>query len=193
VKTPAQQISAWEYDVLASTKSANSSDEANISALFDVKNGWLTATQITQFSGLSGPSIRPALNSLVEAGLLQSRTFDAIRLFKITGKGLDRIDQGPPAENSDLSVSSRAWTGIVDPIQAGKALAIVAEMEDVCEQITNNHDRAQIYGLIRALELLLTLPDPPRQGVVSLARDPAFANIVQVATFLAALIAAVKA
>ena len=65
-------------------------------------------------------------------------------------------------------------------------------MEDVCERLTNNQVRAQIFGLIRALEALLTVPEPPRPGIVSLLRDPAFANVTQVGTLIAALIAAIR-
>jgi hypothetical protein len=185
-------ITSWEYDVLAALKTAADSDQAKASGSFDVQKGWLTGTQIIGFSSITGPNIRPALNLLRERGFIDTRSHEWLRLFRINQRGIARLEQGKPRADADLIFSSYAWTGVVDPVQAQQVLAILAEMEDVCEQISNNHDRAQIYGLIRAIEVLLTIPEPPRQGLVALVRDPAFANIVQVATFLAALIAAVR-
>ena len=185
-------LTPWEYDVLAAVKSASDSDLARSSSSFDVSRGWLTGTQVVDFSDLTGPNIRPVLNLLREVGYVDARSHESIRLFRLNAKGSQRLATGRPNEDDNQAYSSQSWTGIIDAVQIGRVSIILSEMEDVCERITNNHDRAQIYGLIRALECLLTIPEPPRQGVIALVRDPAFANIVQVATFLAALIAAVK-
>ena len=185
-------LTPWEYDVLAAVKSASESDEARSSVSFDVSRGWLTGTQVFELSGLTGPNIRPVLHRLREDAYIDARSYESIRLFRVNAKGTQRLATGRPSEDDSQGYSSESWTGIIDAVQIGRVSIILSEMEDVCERITNNHDRAQIYGLIRALECLLTIPEPPRQGVVALVRDPAFANIVQVATFLAALIAAVK-
>ena len=186
------RISEWEFDVLAALKAAKDIPGKPGVSSFDAERGWFTVTQVSERNELKGPSIRPALTVLCEAGFAQSKPLDSSRYYRVTQRGLDLIETGFQPDDDRLVVNSGSWTGIIEPVQVSQVLAILSDMEDVCERITDNQERAQIFGLIRALEVLVNLPNPPRQGVVALLRDPAFANIIQVATFLAALLAAVK-
>ena len=185
-------ISEWEYNVLRAVQEIADSPQAKIDILLETRQGWLTNVHVRDL--LEAPSVktRTTLRTLAAQGLLTERMFMSSRHFRLTQKGLDRLSKPAPSSN-DGSVDSQSWTGVIETFQTKRALAILSEMEDVCEQMRNNNDRAQILGLVRALEILLNLPDPPRAGVVSLARDPAFANVIQVGAFLAALVAAVKA
>ncbi|MDG5751353.1 hypothetical protein P8R33_09570 [Qipengyuania sp. XHP0211] len=158
----------------------------------DSMNGWFLATQLLDKGLVDGGHPRPVLQSLCKLHLAESIGRESGRYFRITPTGKRRLDQGFTEADDQISVDTSSWTGVVEPIQVVQVLTILGEMEDVCERMTDNAARAQIMGLIRALELLVDLPNPPRQGIVSLVRDPAFANIVQFATFFAALIAAVK-
>ncbi|RVQ69212.1 hypothetical protein EKN06_03155 [Croceicoccus ponticola] len=185
-------LNRLEFDVLSAVLKATDCYEAKNSTSFDVEKGWLSATQIAELSGYEGPNIRVPLQNLTSDGFLNRRSHQSVHIFRIARKGRDRVNLAPPDESQEFASMSSSWTGIIQPIQVHQVMVILSDMEDVCERISNNHDRAQIFGLIRALEALVNLPDPPRQGVVSLVRDPAFANVVQVGTFLAALIAAVK-
>ena len=182
-----------EFDALQAVKAATDSPNAKHSPSFDAQKGWLTVTEIREFSGIElSKNVRPTLIHLERSGYLSQKAPASIRHFRLNEKGLHLLKSGFSDENDPIVVDSASWTGIIEPVQIQRVLLILSDMEDVCESIRNNRDRAQIFGLIRALEVLLTVPDPPRQGVVSLLRDPAFANVVQVGTFLAALIAAVK-
>ena len=185
------EITSWEFEVLRAVQDFSKSDAARQHMLLETQQGWITNVNVMEF--LESPSLptRTTLRELSAKGLLAEKVLHYSRHFRLTHKGIERLIAGPPTDEVD-AFDSKTWTGVVDPIQAERALFIVSEMEDVCERMTNNFDRAQIMGLVRALELLLTIPEPPRLGIVSLVRDPAFSNIIQVAAFLAALVAAVK-
>jgi len=185
-------LSKWEFDVLSAVNEARTKPLPFEGPTFDAERGWFTVTQITDLNNLKGPSIRPVLYSLIGGGFVESKPLESGRYYRVTAKGKARLSQGFSEEQEQTFVNSSAWTGIIDPVQVAQVMVILGEMEDVCEQITENQPRAQIFGLIRALEILVNVPEPPRQGVVALLRDPAFANVVQVATFLTALVAAVK-
>lgn len=189
LRTP---VTKRQHEVLVALRMATENPEGPGYNPHDNDKGWFLATQLSDRNLVSGSGVRPVLLALNELGLVEKKSLESGRYFRLTKRG-HALAIEDFADNVDASVvDSSAWTGIIEPPKVHQALIILAEIEDICEKIKNNHDRAQIYGLIRALELLLTVPEPPRQGVVALVRDPAFANIVQVATFLASLIAAVK-
>ncbi|MCU0949160.1 MAG: hypothetical protein MUF47_13060 [Porphyrobacter sp.] len=183
-----------DLNALRAVKQAIESDRARFSKSGDISRGWLTATEIQEFSGLFlERGFRVSLNNLVSMGFLEQRSAASIRTYRLNERG-NQILAAVSADSKEIIVAdSASWTGVVRPPQIRQVLIILEEMEQVCETITNNEQRAQILGLIRALELLLAMPEPPREGIVSLVRDPAFANIVQVGTFLAAIVAAVRA
>ena len=182
-----------EFAALRSVKLAIESTGAKFSKSVELKRGWMTVTEIREFSDQNEyNNIRPSLKYLAENGYLNQKITASIRHFRITKKGENLLQNEKSFSTEIDTINSTLWTGIIEPIQIQRVLIILSDMEDVCETIRNNRDRAQIFGLIRALEIILSIPDPPRQGIVSLLRDPAFANIVNVGTFLAALIAAVK-
>ena len=185
-------ITEWQFQVLSALKEATDHPEGPGYNQTDNKRGWFLATQLVDKKLLSGSNIRPALELLCSSALVERTSRDSGRYFRITKGGIRRLERGITDSGNKIIIDSSNWTGIIEPVKVFQAMAIVHEMEDVCENIKNNHDRAQIFGLIRALDVLLNVPEPPRQGIVGLIRDPAFANIVQIATFLAALIGAVK-
>ena len=185
-------ITKWQFEVLSALKEARDHPEGPGYSHFDSSKGWFLASQLVDKKLLSGSNVRPGLVALCEVGFAETRYFESGRYFRITTRGANRLEDGYTDDANLMLIDSSKWTGIIEPVKISQVLAILFEMEDACEKITSNHDRAQIFGLIRALEVLLNIPEPPRQGVVSLIRDPAFSNIVQAATFLAAIIAAVK-
>jgi predicted transcriptional regulator len=190
------QVKLFEGDLeaLRATKRAIESDRAKFSKSGDIARGWLTATEIIEFSGSpENKGFRIALNNLASLGFLEQRLSASIRNYRLTEKGRKIVQSAGSKSTEVIVANSAAWTGVVEAPQIRQVLLILEEMEHVCEKIRNNQQRAQIIGLIRALEMLLAVPEPPRQGIVSLVRDPAFANIVQVGTFLAAIVAAVRA
>lgn len=191
---PSIPLTPRRYEVLVSLWTATQNPKGPGYYGLDNDRGWFLASQLTdrRLVAGSGADVRSVLRDLAQIGLVETKSLESGRYFRLTAKGraLAREDYSEEAE--PIEVDSSTWTGIIEQPKVHQALAIIAEMEDVCEKMKNNRDRAQIYGLIRALELLLTVPEPPRQGVVALIRDPAFVNVVQVATFLASLIAAVK-
>lgn len=81
-------------------------------------------------------------------------------------------------------VDSASWTGIVTPTEVRHVLAIVADIEGVARTIGDNEKQSQIIGLVTALRAILETPEPPRQPILSIVRDPAFAHIVEVGAFL---------
>ena len=184
-------ISQFEFEVLNFFEAVKETDAHKNSVFHEHKRGWFSNVEIREFLGSPSLSTRTALGALASYGLVTENTAAGFRQYRITPVGMDRLKSGFLAVDAD-SASSYTWTGVVDPVQAERALAIISELEDACERMTNNSDRAQVMGLVRALEILLTIPEPPRAGIVALIRDPAFANIVQLATFLAALAAAIK-
>lgn len=185
-------LTKWQFEVISALKEATDHPEGPGNSPHDSSRGWFLASQLSDKNLVNGPNIRPALLALCDARLVESTFRSSGRYFRLTNSGVRRLEEGYSEVENPMSVDSSNWTGIIEPVRVYQALAILNEMEDACEQIENNHDRSQIFGLIRALEVLLNLPEPPRQGIVSLVRDPAFANLVQVATFLAALLAALR-
>jgi hypothetical protein len=185
-------ITKRQHEVLVALKLATANPEGPGYNQLDNNKGWFLASQLTDRNLVSGLDVRTVLLALHEKGLVEKKSLESGRYFRLTKRGRALADEEFQGNSDATTVDSSSWTGIIEPPKVHQALTILAEMEDVCEKMKNNHDRAQIYGLIRALELLLTVPEPPRQGVVALVRDPAFANVIQVATFLTALVAAVK-
>lgn len=122
---------------------------------------------------------------------------DGVQLFRLSGLGERAMrifeEEGDGIVPRTIRVDSSTWTGIITSAQIYYVLQIVSEIEDIAESIKDNVARSQILGFVTALKVLLELPEPPRKGIVELARDPAFANIIQIGTFLAAIIAAMKA
>ena len=185
-------ITKRQFDVLSALKQATEHPDGPGNSPRDSSRGWFLASQLTDKKLLSGGDVRSVLLELCGDGFVEAKWQESGRYFRLTKSGIAKLEMGYEDPQELIMVDSSRWTGIIEPVKIYQALSILNDMEDACEKIKNNHDRSQIFGLIRALELLLTIPEPPRQGVVSLIRDPAFANIVQVATFLAALIGAVK-
>ncbi|MBS0254683.1 MAG: hypothetical protein JSS36_05600 [Proteobacteria bacterium] len=185
-------ISKRQFDVLSALKQAADQPFGPGDSFYDHRKGWFLASQLVDKKLLTGGDVRAVLIDLCDSGLVETKFAESGRYFRLTGKGSRKVDEGQDEVLNIDSVDSSKWTGIIEPPKVYQALHILSDMEDACEKIVNNHDRAQIFGLIRALEVLLTIPEPPRQGVVSLLRDPVFGNVVQVATFFVALIGAVK-
>lgn len=79
---------------------------------------------------------------------------------------------------------SAKWTGIIAPAEVRYVLKIVQDIEDVALSISSNEKRSQIIGLVTALRAILETPEPPRQPILSIVRDPAFAHILEVGSFL---------
>ena len=185
-------ITERQFEVLAALKKATGDPKGPGYNSNDSQRGWFLASQLTDKKLLSGNDVRAALLSLCNVGLAERKQLESGQYFRLTRSGDRKVEEGFRDDQIQVIVDSTSWTGVIERPKVYQALAILNEMEDACEKIKNNHDRAQIFGLIRALDVLLNIPDPPRQGVVGLIRDPAFANIIQVATFLAALIGAVR-
>ena len=161
------------------------------------QDGWVTSARVREYLQSKSLETRSTLINLAEDGLLEKEKMFGVQQFRLTDIGRaylepdGELEAGSPIVRS--TIDSSAWTGIVSPPQIYHVLQIVSQIEDVAEEIQENEARAQIMGLVSALKILLDLPSPPRQGIVALARDPAFANLIQIGTLLAAIVAAVKA
>lgn len=159
--------------------------------------GWVTSARVRETIGARSLETRRTLQNLAADDLMESEVFDSVEQFRLTMLGERFLDGSLPSLHEPhvelTRIESTVWTGRVTAPQIYQVLQIVSEIEDVAEGITDNEARAQMYGLITALKTLLDLPNPPREGIVALARDPAFGNLIQIGTFLAAIIAAMKA
>ncbi|MFO6429678.1 hypothetical protein ACLBKT_06230 [Erythrobacter sp. W302b] len=162
-----------------------------------LQEGWITSGKLREYLQSKSLETRATLNSLADDGLLEQEKIFGVQQYRLTDLGRQYLDPDADVDAQPLiersSIDSSAWTGIVTPPQIYHVLQIVSQIEDVAEEIQENEARAQIMGLVAALKILLDLPSPPRQGIVALARDPAFANLIQIGTLLAAVVAAVKA
>lgn len=186
-------LSVWELNVLRAVTKISESVDRRASLGSELFNeGWTTSAMVRLELGSKSLDTRRTLRRLVDWGCLETLDYAQAQFFRMSGKG-HRALLGESFSDVPPSLDSSSWTGVVTPLQIIQILQIVSEIEDVCEEITNNETRSQIFGLVRALEILLEIPNPPRLGIVSLVRDPAFANIVQVGTLFAAIVAAVKA
>ncbi|MFN3818895.1 hypothetical protein [Blastomonas sp.] len=190
-------LSAFDVQILLALRDVAASypkSSLEWSSLQD--EGWVTSAQVREELGSKSLETRQALKHLAVEGTLSEMFDRGIQMFRLSGKG-ERALAAMQSMDRDLNssagnVESRTWTGTISPIQAYQVLQVVSEFEDVAESITDNMNRAQIMGLISAIKILIELPEPPREGIIQLIRDPAFANIVQIGTFLAAVIAAIN-
>lgn len=156
------------------------------------QHGWVTSARVREHIGANSLETRKGLKHLAVEGYLENETFEQVDFFRLSALGDRALAIAADSDDPIRAVASD-WTGIIEPVQIQQVLRIVSEIEDVAEGIQDNMMRSQILGLVQALKVLLDLPQPPKKGVVELVRDPAFANIVQIGTFLAAIIAALKA
>jgi hypothetical protein len=195
-------LSEWELDVLRAVQKVSSRTESNLKAHKDyfgnqtlaLEDGWTTSATVKEELKARSLATRHTLRRLADWGFLNSMQVAQAQCFKLSATGIDALLGQLSIQDSNLPiVDSSNWTGVVSPTQIGQVLNILSEIEDICETIVENEPRAQILGLVRALEILLDLPNPPRSGIVELIRDPAFANIVQIAACLAAIVAAIRA
>jgi hypothetical protein len=195
-------LSEWELDVLRAVQKVSARTEINLKAQEDyfgnktlaLEDGWTTSATVKEELKARSLQTRHTLRRLADWGHLNSIQVSQAQCFRLSSIGIDAL-LGAVAEQvtAPSMIDSAVWTGTVSPAQIGQVLNILSEIEDICETILENEPRYQILGLVSALEILLYLPNPPRTGIIYLIRDPAFANIVQIATCLAAIVAAVKA
>ena len=104
--------------------------------------------------------------------------------YDVTPTGESFYRRFVKASLDTAGVESYRWTGVVSPPKVVHILAIIDDMEKVVEGILDNAKHSQIVGLIIALRAILQTPEPPKAPVLSIIRDPAFANIVEVGSFL---------
>lgn len=155
-----------------------------------IQQGWMTSARVREHLGKRSLETRKSLKRMASLGYVDLSTINGVDSFRINARGTEALLR---RKGEGLAVKAQTWTGLVSPIQIAQILNIVSEIEDICEGIQDNELRSQIYGLIRALQALLEVPNPPKVGLLALIGDPAFANIVQIATCLAAIVAALKA
>ncbi|MEM7778836.1 MAG: hypothetical protein AAF697_00425 [Pseudomonadota bacterium] len=154
--------------------------------------GWVTSARVREELGANSVETRKALNHLAIDGLLETESIESAKQYRLTPLGSRFLVDAKRTEGDDQSETVAIDNGdnfSVSVVQRGQILALLSEIEDVAEGITDNETRAQIFGLIRALKVLLDVPNPPKAGMLAIIRDPAFANLVQIATFLAAIAA----
>ena len=190
-------LSKLEFDVLSAVRNIRTHyPQFGIGDAIPQQEGWVTSARVRETLGTKSLETRRTLQHLAIDGLLQEMEVEKVQMFRLSGQG-ERFLGEPHAsdERSDrpIRAESESWTGILELPQIRQVLQIVSEIEDVAENMRGNVERAQILGLIGALKILLDLPDAPRAGIIELVRDPAFANIIQVATLLAAIVAVLRA
>jgi hypothetical protein len=185
------ELTRQEIDVLRELMAiAEKYPKATLEDSIPQQEGWTTSARIRESLGSGSLETRRSLRRLADWGYADQKKINGSEWYKINGRGAAAF-----LRNTDASaaIDSSLWTGSVSAIQVHQILSIVSEIEDACETITDNYARSQILGLVRALEILLTIPEPPRQGIIALIRDPAFNHVIGFGTFLAAIVAALKA
>ncbi|WP_417617673.1 hypothetical protein [Parasphingorhabdus sp.] len=195
----ASKLSEFELDLIKTVKEiADSHVSASSSWSSPAALGWTTSGSVRSVLGSKSLPTRETLRRLAARGFIDLDVQGQVQYFRTNLKSTDALlgvfDAVDSADGftETSGIDSKSWTGVVSPVQVQQVLIILSEIEDVCESMTENLPRAQVMGLVRALEILLDLPNPPRTGVLALVRDPAFANVIQVATLLAAITAALK-
>ncbi|MXO85214.1 hypothetical protein GRI38_04145 [Altererythrobacter aurantiacus] len=186
-----------DYEILSAVRDVGTQYPAlDDGPLLPQQEGWVTSSRVREQIGAKSLETRKGLQHLVVEKMLQSSRLGGVEVFRLSGLGARALEVWEDEHQrlgEAIRVSSSDWTGLVSPIQIKQVLSIVSQIEDCAEAIRENEVRSQILGLALAIKTLLDLPQPPRQGLVELIRDPAFANIVQIGTFLAAITAALRA
>jgi len=150
----------------------------------------LTAPKIRQKSGYTmSPSVFVIyLDELIKEGMVSQPRHGVSDRYQITSDGIRWMDR----LNEQGRIDSSSWTGIITPTQVSQIFPLILKMEFEAEKITDNAQRSQIIGIVAAIKVLLDLPQPPAGVVVQALRDPIFSNLVQFATLIAAIVAALR-
>jgi DNA-binding PadR family transcriptional regulator len=151
----------------------------------------LTAPKIQQKSGVSvSPSVVTVfLEELLKEGLIEKPQHGIADRYRITAQGIRFMD----AEvNSSRVINSSEWTGVLSNAQIAQVYPLILKIELEAEKITDNETRSQILGIVQAIRILLDIPQPPKSVIVQALRDDAFSNLVQFATLIAAVLAAIR-
>ena len=185
------QIMQTVHDVGAEFRDSTVADQAKWGA--PQMAGWVTSARAREELGSKSLETRRTLQHLSVEGIVEVQEFDRVQFFRLTSAGERLLQTSKQDGNADVLIDSSRWTGLISAPQISQVLRIVSEIEDVAETILDNSERAQIIGLVSAIKILLDLPEPPRMGLMSLLRDPAFANILAIGTLITSLIAALKA
>ena len=154
---------------------------------------WVTSAQVHAVIDAESIEVRQALESLSSRMITERTKFGDVTVFRLSSKGHDLIIDRPEGREEDSSSFPLEVSGAsLSETEVSKIISILSQMEDVAEGEKNNSERAQIYGLIKAVRALIDLPEPPRRGLLALLSDPVFGNLVQIAALAAAIIAVVK-
>jgi hypothetical protein len=179
---------AWELRLLRGVVEASYDDVHDYGYFDDLRSkGWITSGRLRSHLKSDSLVTRRTLRRLADYGYLDSTIRDETEYFHINEKG--SVEISDIATDDVIYLQSRAISDD-NIIQIQK---ILSEIEDLSESVLANSEKQQIIGFVKSVKILIDVPDVPKAGILSLIRDPAFANIVQLATFLAALAAVVKA
>jgi hypothetical protein len=132
-----------------------------------------------------------SLAKLATAGFISEINDGNLDVFTTT----ERVDEALSQfyQSKSNLIDSQKWTGLIRPAEVAHVLSIVHQIELIAEEFSDNVAKAQIHGLVTALRALLELPESPRKPVLSLVRDEAFANLVQISALLVAIASYLKA
>ncbi|WBY08603.1 hypothetical protein PIB19_03800 [Sphingomonas sp. 7/4-4] len=175
-------LSVWEIRVLRGVIEVGFDDRAHYAYNDELRSiGWITSGRLSAHLRSESFITRKSLRRLADSGYLDRAYRDEVEYFRINAVG--RAALTPPDELEAPSAFSLTKFGLVNDEQVTKIIRILSQIEDLSESTQDNLQRSQISGLVRSLNILIQLPQVPKEGILALLRDPAFANIVQLGTF----------
>ncbi|WP_147418737.1 hypothetical protein [Sphingobium terrigena] len=182
------KLNAWELRTLRGIVEASYDDIHDYGYFDDLRStGWITSGRLRAHLKSDSLVTRRTLRRLADFGYLDTTIRDETEYFHINEKGAHEISDIFSGDGDDQRVRE------ISIEQVAEIQKILSEIEDLSESILSNSEKQQVIGFIKSVKILIDVPDVPKSGIIGLIRDPAFANIVQLATFLAALAAVLKA